>query len=160
MNTKIYWIHQFENNARLGIMARPRGNDWLEDEINNLENHQVGVLVSLLESEEIYELGLEKEIHLCRQKGINCINFPVKDRGVPDSNEKVHALINLLAAKLNEGHSVVVHCRMGIGRSSIIAGAILLRYQSSVNNIIDNIIRVRGLNVPDTDEQLQWLKRQ
>ena len=34
-------------------MARPRGSDWLEDEINHLKNNEVGVLVSLLDRDEI-----------------------------------------------------------------------------------------------------------
>lgn len=25
----IYWIKQLENGGRLGMMTRPRGNDWL-----------------------------------------------------------------------------------------------------------------------------------
>lgn len=33
MAAKIYWIHTFNNLTRLGIMARPRGGDWLDDEI-------------------------------------------------------------------------------------------------------------------------------
>ena len=58
MRTKIYWLHTFENAAKIGIMARPRGNDWLEDEIIHLKNQNVNVLVSLLERSEIEELNL------------------------------------------------------------------------------------------------------
>jgi hypothetical protein len=28
MPVKIYWLHDFENASRPGIMARPRGNEW------------------------------------------------------------------------------------------------------------------------------------
>jgi len=42
-------------------MARPRGNEWLEDEILSLKRQDVQVIVSLLERNEVYELGLEKE---------------------------------------------------------------------------------------------------
>ena len=32
MPVKIHWLHEFSNFAKIGIMARPRGADWLEDE--------------------------------------------------------------------------------------------------------------------------------
>ncbi len=48
MPTKIYWIQSFENNARIGIMPRPRGGDWLEDEINNFKRQNITLLVALL----------------------------------------------------------------------------------------------------------------
>jgi hypothetical protein len=42
MYTKIYWIHDFANGAKLGIMPRPRGDDWLEEEIVKLKKLKVG----------------------------------------------------------------------------------------------------------------------
>jgi len=158
VHTKIYWIHTFDNSARIGIMARPRGNDWLEDEITNLKNNQVGVLVSLLERDEIYDLNLDLEKELCLTKNISYINYPIPDRDVPKQNDNTDQLIDSLTKKLNEGLSVVVHCRMGIGRSSIIAAAVLLKYNLKTNDIIENIIRIRGIKVPDTEKQLLWLK--
>lgn len=157
MFTKIYWLHTFDNAAKLGTMARPRGNDWLEDEINHLKSKNVGVLVSLLEKEEIRELKLEREGEFCKAKAIDFINFPIPDITVPTQKDKVNALINNLTSLLNNGITVVIHCRMGIGRSSIIAAAILLEFGFKATEIIDNISLIRGLKVPDTEEQLQWL---
>lgn len=139
-------------------MARPRGGDWLDDEIAHLKNNKVAILVSLLESSEIYDLELKGEADLCRAKQIEYINFPIRDRGIPKSDKETDQLIELLSGKLNRGLSVVIHCRMGIGRSSIIAAAILLKYKLQASNIIESICRIRGLKVPDTAEQLTWLK--
>ncbi len=138
-------------------MARPRGDDWLEDEINHLKNSGVGVLVSLLERDEIYELKLDNEEQLCRTKNIAYINFPIGDRDVPKQNGDTDKLVDKLVKKLDEGYSVVVHCRMGIGRSSIIAASVLLKYKLKAKDFIENISSIRGLNVPDTDKQLSWL---
>lgn len=158
MHTKIYWLHQFNSGAQIGIMARPRGNDWLEGEIINLRNNHVDIVVSLLESDEMYELDLAHEEELCMANDMLYVNFPVKDRDVPGHEGDTDKLIALLTKKINDGLSVVVHCRMGIGRSSIIAGAILVKYNLKVNDIISSVIKVRGVNVPDTEKQLQWLK--
>jgi protein-tyrosine phosphatase len=155
--TNIYWIHEFENSAKIGIMARPRGDDWLEDEINHLKNNEVSVLVSLLEREEIYDLKLDNEEQLCRTKSITYINFPIGDRDIPKQNSDTDKLIDILTKKIDEGHSIVVHCRMGIGRSSIIAASVLLKYKLKAKDIIESISSIRGLKVPDTDKQLSWL---
>ena len=157
MPTNIYWIHKFDNSAKIGIMARPRGDDWLEDEINHLKNNEVGVLVSLLERDEIYDLKLDNEEHICTTKNITYINFPIPDRDIPKQNGDTDKLIGILTQKIDEGQSVVIHCRMGIGRSSIIAASVLLKYKHKAKNVIENISLVRGLKVPDTDKQLSWL---
>jgi protein-tyrosine phosphatase len=158
MYTKIHWLHQFANTARLGIMARPRGGDWLEQEIIQLKKQGTGILVSLLESPEINELGLSKEKPFCEVHGLEYVNFPIADRSIPTSPDKAKVLIEYLTDKINDSHSVVIHCRMGIGRSSIIAGCILLKAGYKANDVMAHISKARGLKVPDTDEQEKWLK--
>ncbi|MFL5742602.1 MAG: dual specificity protein phosphatase family protein [Flavisolibacter sp.] len=139
-------------------MERPRGGEWLADEIGNLKKQNVTLLVSLLEKEEINELGLQHQETICKSSGIDFINFPIVDRDIPRTNDKTDRLVDFLMNKLQGGSSVVIHCRMGIGRSSIIAASVLLRAGLKAENIIDHISKIRGLKVPDTDKQLQWLK--
>jgi protein-tyrosine phosphatase len=158
MYTKIYWIHDFENGAKLGIMPRPRGDDWLEEEIIKLKKQHIGLWVSLLEQDEMNELGLRNQSALCSKHVLGYINFPIVDRSVPEKGAKIDSLIEQLYQKIQSGHSVVIHCRMGIGRSSIIAACILLKQGFKTEQIIQKITSARGLKVPDTDAQIQWLK--
>ena len=158
MFTRIYWIHQFDNTAKLGIMARPRGDDWLVDEIANLKKQNVRLLISLLEAEEINELRLRQQETVCKGNDIEFINFPIADRDIPKIDDKTDWLIEYLTDKHKAGVSIVIHCRMGIGRSSIIAAAVLLQAGLKADKIITDISKIRGLKVPDTDKQLQWLK--
>ncbi len=58
MQVKVYWVTEL-HLGRLGIMSRPRGGDWLEDEIRSLSQSQVDAVISLLEQSEIIELELE-----------------------------------------------------------------------------------------------------
>ena len=157
MYTKLYWIHKSDNGARLAIMARPRGGEWLEDEIIQFRKQNIGVIVSLLEPPEITELGLKDEEQLCKKHGIVYINFPIPDRNIPGSNDKARALVSGLRTKLDEGISITIHCRMGIGRSSIIAAAVLLQGSGKADAIIQHISKIRGVSVPDTNEQVKWL---
>lgn len=158
MQTRIYWLEKFSNGAALGIMPRPRGNDWLEGEILSLKKQQVHVLVSLLESAEIKELELAREEADCTKHGIRFINFPIPDRNVPAAGKNTEAFISSLLAAIDAGQSVCIHCRMGIGRASIIAGSVLLLKGTRFDELIDKISKARGLKVPDTAEQIKWLK--
>ncbi|MEM1325755.1 MAG: dual specificity protein phosphatase family protein [Bacteroidota bacterium] len=158
MTSKIYWINT-DNNERqlLGTMARPRGNDWLEDEIKGLKYRKVDILVSLLERGEIYDLDLQEEEIFCSQHGIEYINFPIEDVQVPKNEDKFTVLAALLADQIEHNKSVVIHCRMGIGRSSILAAAILIRLGYQGEETFEIISKHRGLAVPDTEEQRNWI---
>ncbi len=65
MKAEVYWIEALAP-GRLGVMPRPRGNDWLEDEVSSLVSEGVQFVVSLLTKDEVSELGLEREGALCR----------------------------------------------------------------------------------------------
>src|SRR5438876_7533933 len=73
MRTELYWI-EGPWRGRLAIMPRPRGGDWLEDEIQSWRQSGVDVLVSLLTREEQTELNLGDEESLCRANSIEFVS--------------------------------------------------------------------------------------
>jgi protein-tyrosine phosphatase len=157
MLVQIYWI-SLGQSGRLGIMPRPRGNDWLEDEVESLKMSGVDLIVSLLEYDKINELGLVEEQAFCEANGIEFINFPIRDRSVPASRKVFLELATRLATCVAEGKSVVVHCRQGVGRSSLLAACVLCLHGSSADEAFEEIQDARGCAVPDTEEQREWLK--
>src|SRR5215467_12015677 len=60
---------------------------------------------------------------------------------------------------LRQGKAVGVHCRAGIGRSSMIAACALIRTGLSVELAFRMIEKARGCSVPDTPEQREWVER-
>lgn len=82
MRVKIYWIEGI-TSGRLGITARPRGGDWLEDEITSLRQSEADVVVSLLEREEAAELGIEGEAGLLRDARARLHFLPHSRQGRP-----------------------------------------------------------------------------
>lgn len=156
MRTDIYWIANI-NSGKIGIMARPRGGDWLDDEISSLCSSNVNIIVSLLETEEISELELTDFATKCRRSNIEFISFPIKDRDVPILNWHTTKFIKQLFGKLSEGKNIVIHCRQGIGRSSIIAAATMILQGLAPDEVLAKIVEARGCNVPDTPEQRQWV---
>ncbi len=159
MHTKLYWIATFESGGAIAIAPRPRGNDWLAGEIKKWQETGIKTVVSLLEKEEIQELGLTNEPALCGQHRMEYIHFPIKDRTVPADEIAVSKLVERLKEKMNQGEKVVVHCRMGIGRASLIVGAVLVEKGAAADYVIRTTAKARGVKVPDTQEQLLWLER-
>jgi protein-tyrosine phosphatase len=157
MKPDIYWIDGIPA-GRLAIMARPRAGDWLEDEIAGWRDEGVGVVVCLLEPNEMVELGLQREPVLCRHHAIDFIAFPIQDRGVPGSKEDTAALAKRLAEWLQDGSAVAIHCRAGIGRSSLIAACILGFLGIRPTDAFQAIGKARGVTVPDTEQQRDWVQ--
>ena len=55
------------------------------------------------------------------------------------------------------GTNTVVHCRAGIGRTGMVSAGILLHHGLSPIDAFDLISRKRGITVPDTEEQREWV---
>ncbi|MGH6794984.1 MAG: hypothetical protein ACREDD_12980 [Methylocella sp.] len=125
MRPKIYWI-DLPASGRLAIMPRPRAGDWLDGEIAGWQGQGIDLIVSLLEAEEVRELDLQREAGLCHGAGMEFIAFPIPDGGVPPTTREAVILAEAIITRLNEGKSVALHCRAGIGRSSLIAACVLV----------------------------------
>jgi len=155
---EIYWINA-SGPGRLAVMPRPRGGDWLEDEILSLKRFGIDILVSLLTPEEESYLGLEKEGERGRAHGLEFVSHPVLDRNVPASPKETWALASRLADRFAAGKNIAVHCRMGIGRSPLLLACILVSRGLAPDDAWTAIGTARGLPVPDTLEQRDWLVR-
>ena len=158
MNPKLYWITN-SSPGRLAISSRPRGGDWLEVEIAGWRKQGVDVVVSLLTPSENEELNLEDEARLSKANDIQFLSFPIEDRGVPSSSAKVEQLVAQLGPEIQRGKKVAVHCRQGIGRSSLISAALLISSGEDIEQALKAISKARGLEVPETPEQRKWLDR-
>jgi protein-tyrosine phosphatase len=137
-------------------MARPRGIDWLNDEMNGLRDAGVNVLVSMLTLAEASELDLEGEADAASGVGLDFVSCPTPDRGIPDAQE-FRSLLAELGRALSQSQHVVVHCRMGIGRSSLVAAGLLMSEGMTGSDAWETVSTARGMPVPDTDEQRTWL---
>jgi protein-tyrosine phosphatase len=115
-------------------------------------------VVSLLEREEIEELGLWDEAELCQKLAIDFISFPIPDRGVPSNMRDLASLVGLLKAQLEGRGGVAIHCRAGIGRSSVIAACLLHAFGIEPGDAFALITTARGCAVPDTEQQREWVK--
>src|SRR4051794_10669393 len=99
MKATAYWI-EGPRRGRLAVLPRPRGGDWLEDEVRAWKAAGVDVVVSLLEKEEAEELDIASEADACRENGVDFISHPITDRGLPPSLRAFADLVRGLEQKL------------------------------------------------------------
>jgi protein-tyrosine phosphatase len=152
----IYWV-QDRNPPQVAIVPRPRGDDWLADDLAALRADGIDVLVSFLEDEEAAELGLSEERKLAEQAGMEFISYPIPDRNVPEHLVSFRELVHRLADAVRAGKRVGAHCRACIGRSTVLIASLMIALGADPERALLQIERARGLPVPDTMEQQRWI---
>jgi protein-tyrosine phosphatase len=156
MRTELYWIAG-PWQGKLAILPRPRGGDWLEDEVHGWSASGIDVVVSLLTGDEVTDFDLAREGSLCEAHGIDFRPFPIVDRSVPASRKATWDFVKKLAKLLEDGKSIAIHCRQGIGRSALIAASLLVLAGMAPEAAFLRVSEGRGCAVPETSEQRQWL---
>lgn len=152
------WIKEVEP-LRLAFSPRPRGGPSLAGDIAEWRAAGVDAVISLIEGVEERELGLEEEPLFCRTYGMEFVSFPIRDRSVPVSPDAVSSLVDWVVSDLRRGLGVVIHCRIGIGRSGVIAACVLHALGHKPDTLFPILSRVRGIPVPDTPAQADWVRR-
>jgi hypothetical protein len=152
MIVRPYWI-----TSQLAIVPRPRGGDWLDDEMLALKEAGIDVVVSMLQEDEARELGLDREASSAQEKDLKFINFPVPDRGVPLKSSSFIKFLENLEDLLVGGKRIGIHCRACIGRASITSASVLIRSGIPSESAWLQISVARGCSVPDTVEQRDWV---
>ena len=159
MKTDVYPITSAQPH-RVALISRPRGGDWLPDEIGTLLHQGFQVIVSMLTDAEASELGLLEERQECLQRHIAFEQVPIPDRAVPSDRDAFLSAVEHIAEQVRAGMSVGVHCRAGIGRSSMFLASVLVRLGWGVEESFLAIQEARGCPVPDTPDQRKWVQLQ
>ena len=145
----------------LAIMAHPASAAGVGSvastisEIAALGFHQV---VSLLEPAEADALGLAEEGELVMAQSMKFVSFAIPDMGLPACVEDFARLAQLLFTEINSGTNTLIHCRGGIGRSGLLAAAVLLQCGKDVQTAFAQVSLMRGRQVPETAQQGDWLQ--
>jgi protein-tyrosine phosphatase len=138
----------------LSTMAAPQGD--LDVVLPTLRAYGVDTLVSLLPPEQVSMLFLTDEPNAAYRAGLAFRSLPVPDFGVPDYAEFAQPLREL-SDELTAGRHVAVHCWGGVGRSSLVAAALLVLRGSTAEAAWHRVAYARGVPVPETDEQRDWI---
>jgi len=157
MSTVPFWIH----GAPLGRLAtspQPFPHERLREDLAGWKDQGADLVVSLQGDGEQLINGLADEADLCRDLGLEFHRFPITDHGLPDSDDAFAALIERLHDQSQRNRAIVVHCFAGIGRSTLVAAALLVRAGLALPDALELITEARGIMVPDTSAQHRWLE--
>jgi protein-tyrosine phosphatase len=156
MKPELFWIPT-PFSGRLAVAPRPRGGDWLDDEMSAWRQAGVDVVVALLTPDEVTEFELEREADAAERVGIRFRTFPIGDREVPASRSGFRDLVNEVAGELGAGRRVLIHCRQGIGRAGLVAAGVLIAAGIDADDAVARLTAARGRPVPETPAQGRWL---
>jgi protein-tyrosine phosphatase len=145
--------------GRLAVAARPRGGDWLADEVASWKRQGVGAVLSLLTPQEEKDLELAEEAGLMELEGLIFSSFPIPDRQVPNSQSDIASLLEKASHTLANGSNLVIHCRQGLGRSGLVAACLLATAGLSPGAAVEMVSAARGVEIPETKEQRDWIDR-
>ncbi len=137
-------------------MAAPEGGDRLDELLDLLSDAGVSTLVSLLDEREAAVLGLAAEGAVAERAGVRFVQLPTSDFGVPESSAAL-AVAREVREELLNGKGVAIHCRAGIGRSSLLAAVVLRLEGVRPAEAWATIGRARGVRVPETQAQRDLL---
>ena len=156
MPSKLYWVDG-PWPGKVALAARPRGQDWLRDEVVDWKDAGISTVLSLLTAEEESDLGLQDEAAEVKRSGMRFLSFPIPDMQVPRSETAVVAILEKLDSDLTAAKNVVIHCRQGIGRTGLIAASLLVSKGASSGAAVEAVSAARCLRVPETPEQRRWI---
>ena len=156
MTPSLFWV-PLDAPGRLAVTARPRGHDWLPDEVAGWKRAGVTAVVSLLTPDEETDLGLTNEAAECAAAGVQFLRGSVPDRGVPANRTEFAGVVSAVVAGVNRGGVVAIHCRQSVGRAPLLAIAVLKAFGVSVADATTRVSVARGVQVPETKEQAEWL---
>jgi protein tyrosine phosphatase (PTP) superfamily phosphohydrolase (DUF442 family) len=156
MSADLHWITG-PWSGKLALAARPRGGDWLDDEMTTWKRSRIDAIVSLLTPDEEREFQLEQEGSRAEAHGMEFLSLPIRDRQVPDPQIDLNSTLHRINALLSSGRNVLVHCRQGIGRTGLVASALLINKGMAPEAAVELVSAARGMPVPETSEQRCWI---
>lgn len=149
----VFWI----GDTGLAIVLRPRGDEWLENDLERIRMAGIQTIVSTIEPWEARDLGLSDEGATVERLKMRFIWYPLRDRSVPPDRHAFTDFVVKLGRRLQSGEKIGVHCKGCIGRSTVVTASTLIKLGWSAERALDEIEVARGCSVPDTEEQRDWI---
>lgn len=137
----------------------PGMNGQYEQDLAHLKDWKPAMVVSMTEPQELEAAGVTSLATDLQQSGTRWFSFPVPDRGVGDPMQEGtwDTISETALAALRGGGRVLIHCRMGCGRSGMAALRIMSASGERPKPALERLRAVRPCAV-ETREQQRWAR--
>ena len=119
------------------------GKDLLGD-IQIIKDLNIKFLISLVEENELTNLGAKNLFKELDKNKIKLIHFEIINFDIPYLNQydELNSHIKTISQRILNGENIYIHCMAGLGRTGMIAALILTKFglsaQQSIKVIRDN----------------------
>ena len=152
-----------ERGGGLGVTFAPGkratssfGGLWHRDlgaDLDRLAGHfGVDVLVSLVEDDELYELGIPNLVSAAERRGIAVLRLPIPDGGTAEPRS-AQQVVQAAASLALSGRHVVFHCRGGLGRAGTLAACALVHLGATSHGAISEVRRARPNAIENSSQE-------
>lgn len=126
----------------------------LQKDLSRLRHHyRVDLLITLLQPAELGQLAIPDLPSQIQRYGMQNHWFPIQDFGTPTSMTGLVELVKTIWATVNQGKTVVVHCKAGLGRSGLVTASCLVALGYSPEAAFKQVRRTRPGSVETFDQE-------
>ena len=142
--------------GRLLLHSMPGRFEAIDKVWHQVRSDAIGAIICLTEEYEI-RLKSSQYAEALKIGTVPCavLPFEIREGGVPPDRDAFWGLANDVASRLESGEAVLIHCAGGIGRTAMLAIAVLLVLGEPVNEA-ESIVSRAGSTV-ETMAQIEML---
>ena len=128
----------------------------LRKDLMKIKESGYDVVVSLIEAEEFEELQVEGlRDGLVEELGMSWHWAPIADFSTPE--QSVNTKLKEVLFFLEEGKSVFVHCKGGLGRAGLVSAWLLTHFGRTSYEAIREVREARSPSAIETKAQENWI---
>lgn len=135
----------------------------LNDDMKAIRDFGAVALVTLMPDGELQSLRVSPSEMRSKasELGVEWYQLPIPDQGIPDQSfEDLWANAGLrLHALLDAGHSIVIHCKGGLGRTGTIAARLLIEFGVDPREAIESVRKARPGTIENSLQERHVLSR-
>ena len=130
---------------------------FLENLLIEYKQRRVKLVVTLLDFNEIEDLGIISFSTFLMDNGFNWIHCPIRDRSTCSDQKRIRTLLEDIKEVLKSDKSVLIHCHAGLGRTGLLAATFLVSMGLTADSAIKTIRETRPGSI-ETTEQERYVK--
>tara|TARA_Y100000739_G_scaffold218787_2_gene216565 strand:+ start:631 stop:1149 length:519 start_codon:yes stop_codon:yes gene_type:complete len=128
-----------------------------ENTLIEYKRRRVKQVVTLLDSDEMEDLGIISFSTLLMDSGFHWIHCPIRDRSTFSDQKRIRTLLEDMKEVLKPNNSVLIHCHAGLGRTGLLAAIFLVSMGLTAESAIKTIRTTRPGSI-ETIEQERYIK--